>query len=156
MIRSYKPGDEAYVKESHFAVYSKEYDFDFTFKEFIENALDEFSKSFDSEKENLWIVDLNGEPKGSIGIVKITESQAQLRWFLVEPDIRGLGYGKRLLETALNFCKEKNYDSIFLWTNSSLHKARALYEKYGFTVTETKEQVLSNQLLTEERWEKIL
>lgn len=156
MIRTFQPGDDEYVIRSHFAVYSREYQFDLSFKEYIAYTLQEFIKNFDTEKENLWIVDIAGEPKGSIGIVKAADFDAQLRWFLVEPDVRGLNYGKQLLETAIKFCEEKNCHSIFLWTDSNLHKARTLYEKYGFRITETKEEVRSNRLLTEERWEKSL
>jgi GNAT superfamily N-acetyltransferase len=110
-------------------------------------------KNFDSSKENLWILEINQQPKGSIGIVKVDETSAQLRWFLIEPDVRGRGFGNRLVQTAIDFCRDKKYKTIFLWTNSELIAARRIYKKYGFKITETKRKKLSNQDLIEERWE---
>lgn len=156
MIRPYRPGDEEYVISSHDEIYRKEYQFDSSFREFISATMQAFLDRFDPEKEQLWIVEVEGEPKGSIGITRQTDETAQLRWFLIEPEARGQRYGKQLLETAIQFCREKKYETISLVTNSKLDAARALYEKYGFSIVETTQQLRSNQLLIEERWEKRL
>ena len=153
MIRSFKLDDIEYVIHSHYEIYRKEYNFDLSFKEYIVDTVGNFLKKFDSSKENLWILEINQQPKGSIGIVKVDETSAQLRWFLIEPDVRGRGFGSELVQTAIDFCREKRYKTIFLWTNSELTTARRIYEKYGFKITETKRKKLSNQDLIEERWE---
>jgi N-acetylglutamate synthase-like GNAT family acetyltransferase len=41
-------------------------------------------------------------------------SLAQLRWFLVEPNMRNSGLRHILLDIAISFCKDKNYKHIFL------------------------------------------
>lgn len=153
MIRSFHLEDTDYIIRSHYEIYNKEYHYDLSFKEFIENTLNEFIKRADRSKENIWILEMDDEPKGSIGITKVNEHVAQLRLFLVDPGVRGAGYGGQLIQKAIDFCREANYKTIILWTNSELKAARHLYEKYGFRLIETRIQTLSGQDLTEERWE---
>ncbi|MFC6233011.1 GNAT family N-acetyltransferase [Paenibacillus allorhizosphaerae] len=126
-----------------------------SFKQFVQDGVEQFVNHFDSDKDCLWLVEVDGQIKGSIAISHITTSQAQLRWYFVEPDLTGRGYGTKLLEKAIQFCIDKHYESITLWTNSKLSRARALYAKYGFQIVESGEQFLSNQMLVTERWLRI-
>ena len=64
--------------------------------------------------------------------MKRTGEFAQLRYFIVDPDYRGIGLGKYLLDLFMDFMKSRNYISSFLLTESSLDAARYLYEKYGY------------------------
>ena len=64
-----------------------------------------------------------------------------------------LGAGNKLLETALIFCKEKQYKHVFLWTFSNLEAARHLYAKKGFQRKETRENTEWGVPVLEERWE---
>jgi GNAT superfamily N-acetyltransferase len=89
-----------------------------------------------------------------IAIAKAEEDTAQLRWFLIEPEMRGKGLGHRLMKTAVDFCKEKGYRHVFLWTVDILEAARHLYQVYGVTLTETVENdVWTDDMIKEERWD---
>ncbi|MBR2566944.1 MAG: GNAT family N-acetyltransferase [Paenibacillus sp.] len=153
LIRSCTERDQKYIVESHFRIYQEEYYFDDSFNIFISESIHNFMKNRNEEKENVWVIDSNGLLKGSIGIVKVSDDIAQLRWFLIEPDQRGRGLGKRLIQKAIEFSKDKNYKTIILWTNTSLYAARKLYESFGFNITEVKNSLLSNQEMVEEKWE---
>jgi ribosomal protein S18 acetylase RimI-like enzyme len=61
--------------------------------------------------------------------------------------------GAKLLEEAINFSKEKEYSSVFLWTASALTAARELYERAGFQLTEEKRHELWGAIVTEQRYE---
>jgi len=154
MIRTFKPGEEAYIAQSHYEYYKKEHRFDLSFKHFVQEGVEQFVKQYDSGKDGLWFVEVDGRIQGSIAISHVTASEAQLRWYFVEPDIAGRGYGRKLLEKAIRFCVDKRYERITLWTNSRLIRARALYAQYGFRIVESQEQFLSNQMLVTERWVK--
>ncbi|WP_166244434.1 GNAT family N-acetyltransferase [Paenibacillus turpanensis] len=157
MIRSYANSEDTqYVVESHCRIYCADYGYDDSFVEFIVQAVEDFEKHRDATKENIWLVETGGSRKGSIAIVKYTEEAAQLRWFLLEPEVRNQGYGKQLLQAALQFCRENQYKCVFLWTNDSLTAARALYESFGFQVVKRKTRSLPDQTLNEEKWELIL
>ena len=83
----------------------------------------------------MWVAMDDDRIIGSIAVVKSTENTAQLRWFFIESQYQGQGIGKKLLDTAMQFCRVHEYNHIFLWTINTLDTAKYLYEKYGFIKT---------------------
>lgn len=51
----------------------------------------------------------------------------------VEESCRGRGIGRRLFDTLLALCRERGYDGLELQVNARNARARAMYERYGFT-----------------------
>jgi GNAT superfamily N-acetyltransferase len=155
MIRTYRLEDKDYIVNSHYDLYSKEFEYDLSFRDFIEESVIGLVQRADTE-ENIFILEVNEKQSGSISIKKVNDNTAQLGLFLVEPNVRGTGYGQELVETAINFCQEKGFASIILWTNSELKSARRIYERVGFELKKTQTQILSNKELIEEKWELML
>ena len=81
------------------------------------------------------------------------KGSGQLRWFLLVPEVRGSGLGRRLLEAALAYGRERGFSRIFLWTFADLEGARRLYERAGFRITETKTGLIWGAERTELRME---
>jgi DNA-binding MarR family transcriptional regulator/N-acetylglutamate synthase-like GNAT family acetyltransferase len=152
-IRDYEPKDIDYIINRHRELYGIEYGFCSEFSEYVEKYVHKFDEHHDESKENIWIAEDNGKPVGMIAIVKADESTAQLRWFLIEPHMRGVGLGYKLMKTVIDFCKEKQYKHVFLWTVSILEAARILYKRFGFELTESKVNDTWGDPLTEERWD---
>ena len=67
------------------------------------------------------------------------------------PEARGTGLGRRLLETALAYCRERGMRRVFLWSFAELDDALRLYERAGFQVTETNKTRLWGAERTEVR-----
>ncbi|MEH7513313.1 helix-turn-helix domain-containing GNAT family N-acetyltransferase [Gottfriedia acidiceleris] len=154
-IRSFKPGDVGYVAYIHGKIYSTTYQFGRVFEYYVMKGLSEFL--LNPNGGELWVAEVNGEIVGSIAITKANESVAQLRWFVLDEKYQGLGIGKKLIETAINFCKENQFEHVFLWTVSTLETARYLYKKYNFTLTEEKPNFeWTGSELIEERWDLVL
>ncbi|MEB4860950.1 bifunctional helix-turn-helix transcriptional regulator/GNAT family N-acetyltransferase [Priestia megaterium] len=151
-IQPFQSGDVGYVAQLHGDFYGKNYSFKQIFEYYVMKGLTEFV--YDSSGGELWIAEVNGERAGSIAIVQDDENTAQLRWFILDDRYQGLGIGTKLVETALNYCKEHHYKRIYLWTFSLLNAARHLYAKYGFTIQEEKENIeWCDERLIEERWD---
>ncbi len=133
--------------------YEKENGFNSKFGDYVKENVLKFDRDHDKNKENIWVAEIDGVIVGCIAIVKVNDSTAQLRWFLIEPQWRGMGLGHKLIQTAISFCKNKNYTHVFLWTVNILKTARHLYESYGFSLTETIKSNEWGKELFEERWD---
>lgn len=156
-VRKFNSTDIQYIINRHRELYKIEYGFTSEFSDYVEIYVTKFNDHYDETKENIWIAESDGEPIGVIAIVKIDNSSAQLRWFLIEPEMRGKGLGSTLMKTAIDFCKEKNYKHVLLWTVNVLETARHLYKSYGFNLTESLDNnTWTNHLVKEERWDLYL
>lgn len=147
-----RPGDVGYIIYLHGKLYAEEYGFDHTFEPYVAIPLSEFVRS-ESNRERIWIVEKEGMVRGSVAIVEYSKTEAQLRWLLLHPEIRGMGIGKRLMDEAVSFGKKMGYQSIFLWTVRGLEAATAIYKEKGFRLTESKKHSIWGKILTEERYE---
>lgn len=147
-----KPGDVGYLTWLHGVLYANEFGWDYTFEAYVAGPLAEFAKSH-TDRERIWIVDNDRTVAGSIAIVEASTGQAQLRWFLLHPTLRGKGIGSQLMEEAVNFCRASGYSMIFLWTTSNLTAAASLYESFGFQITEEATHEAWGAMVTEQRYE---
>lgn len=154
IIRSFQPEDIEYVIRRHREMYAAEYGFTPAFGDYVATTLSAFAAGRDPSRENLWIAATNQGAVGVIAVVKAAAATAQLRWFLIEPEMRGRKLGRRLIQTALDFCRAQGYRHVFLWTVSILGAARHLYRQYGFRLTETaSNNTWTEATLEEERWD---
>ena len=152
-MRNHRMGDIGYLIHQHALFYSREYGFDISFESYVAKTMIKFIDTYDENKERLWIVEKNNRIMGSIAIVHVNEETAQLRWFLLESEIRGRGIGKKLITAALDFCRERNYKKVMLMTSSDLITARALYTRYGFKIKDVNKHEIWGQQMGEEIWE---
>jgi DNA-binding MarR family transcriptional regulator/N-acetylglutamate synthase-like GNAT family acetyltransferase len=119
-----------------------------------ETFLSYLYETFNADIEKIWIAESGGKFAGCIGLVNHDEKTAQLRWFLVDPAFQKKGVGTQLLESIVQYCRENKYESIFLWTVSTMSTARPLYKKFGFEIKEIQEEkLLWGAKLVEERWD---
>lgn len=152
LIRPFRSGDVGYIAHLHGILYDHTYKFGRKFEYYVMKGLTEFMINTDGGE--LWVAEADNKIVGSIAITKSSDTIAQLRWFVLDEDYQGMGIGKKLMETALGFCKEKNYQHVFLWTVSTLNTARYLYQKYNFRKTEEKpNEEWTGTKLIEERWD---
>jgi len=148
-------GDVGQIVMMHGHLYATEHDFDYTFKAYVAEPLAQFVKR-KNPRERIWLAKSPGELVGSICICEVSQSTAQLRWFLIHPQKRGTGLGKQLLGEALDFCRSHDYLKVTLWTIKNLDAARNLYEKNGFLLQEEISHELWGAVRTELLYEKTL
>lgn len=131
-------GDIGSLIYIHGWIYAKECQYPLAFEAYVAQTFYEFMKTYDADKDRIWLAEHNGEIIGAIGIVGHPD-KAQLRWFLLHPDYRGIGLGKRLFNEALDYCREKRFSKVFLITTEDQKQAIAIYEKAGFVKVAEKE-----------------
>jgi peptidyl-dipeptidase Dcp len=86
----------------------------------------------------------------------VAEGVAQLRYFYVEPEYRGIGLGKKLMELYMEFLTSRNYASSYLWTTNELDAAASLYMRHGFRLTAEKESAAFGKSLREQRYDVVV
>lgn len=148
VIRSgMKPGDLGAIVKLHGEYYHRHNGFDTTFEPYVALPLSELVLRH-SPKECVWVVESSGTVKGCIAIADNGGGLAQLRWFLVDECLQGLGLGRRLIDRALHFAREQGYLAIVLWTVNLQDKAIHLYRQIGFVlVSEERQRLWGKELL---------
>jgi DNA-binding MarR family transcriptional regulator/GNAT superfamily N-acetyltransferase len=131
-LRAHRPGDMGWVIQAHGAIYEQEYGWGVRFEALVAEIAANFIQNFDAKRERCWIAEMDGEPVGSVFVVKETAGTAKLRLLIVEPHARGQGLGKRLVEECIAFSRRAGYKKLVLWTQSNLYAARAIYAAAGF------------------------
>jgi ribosomal protein S18 acetylase RimI-like enzyme len=130
-----EPGDLGTIVGKHGTLYAKEYGFDVTFEAYVAAPLARFVCE-KTDRDRLWIAERDGAFAGCVAVVGVSDTEAQLRWYLVDPSARGQGLGKQLLHEAVAFCRERGCESVFLWTVGALTAAARLYRSVGFELVE--------------------
>jgi len=148
---SLEVGDVGSIVYLHGILYAKEYGYDHTFEAYVAESLGAFAKR-SNLRERIWIVEKNKEVLGSIALCEVSSTEAQLRWFLVSPKLRGQGLGKRLISELLDFAKENSYQTISLWTVKGLEAAKNLYLSSGFTFVKEVEHSVWGSIHTEQQY----
>lgn len=155
-IRPFTQSDIEYVISRHKTLYYAERHLSGTFSSYVDEIVYRFVEQFDAQTDCLKILECNGVPAGSIAIAKVDSKIAQLRFFMLEPEMRQRGYGNRLMDMALDFCREKGYGKVFLLTITAQVVARHVYETHGFYKVESYDKSEWGDGVIEEYWEKIL
>jgi GNAT superfamily N-acetyltransferase len=140
------------VIHRHGALYAEEYGWDETFEALVARIVADYIANRDPRRENAWIAEVDGERAGCVFCVRREEKVAQLRLLLVEPQMRGMGIGNRLVEECLRFARRAGYERIMLWTNDVLVGARRIYERAGFRLAEEGKHHSFGHDLVEQTW----
>jgi len=137
-LHSYRPGILGEVVRHHGIYYLKHWDFDIRFETQVARELAEFISQLDPARDGFWWAAEDDKFVGAIAVdgTSTAEGQARLRWFIVPEEFQGKGVGLKLFDRAMQFCRDKDYDSVHLWTFKGLVGARKLYEGAGMKVVE--------------------
>ena len=151
-----RPGDLGMVVHLHGHIYAQEYGLDVTFEPYVAEPLSAFARAGE-RAGRIFFAERDGTMLGCVAMVRDTTGIGQLRWFILVPDARGMGLGKRLLQSALDFARTERMRAVYLWTFDELDAAIALYRRHGFVETDRKSHALLwGRAITEMRMDLVL
>lgn len=149
------PGDMGYVIYLHGSLYSREYNYGIQFENYVAKGLSEFYEKYNPDRSRIWACEHDGRMIGFLLLMDRGQA-AQLRYFLIEPDYRGIGLGSKLMVLYIDFLQQCGYKESYLWTTHELSTAARLYKRHGFQLTEEKESTAFGKALREQRYDLVL
>ena len=150
-----KPGDIGYVTYMHGSLYSREYNYGLQFESYVAKGLCEFYEKYNPKRNRIWACEHNDRMIGFLLLMDRGKA-AQLRYFLIEPEYRGISLGAKLLNLYMDFLHECGYKESFLWTTHELDTAARLYKRHGFQLAEERESISFGKALREQRYDLVL
>lgn len=100
----------------------------------MDNEVDRMYEAY-SDRAKYYVVEKDGKILGGSGVSQLIggdEDTCELKKMYFLNELRGLGFGEKLLELCLEAVKELGYKKCYLETLSHMHAAQKLYEKFGF------------------------
>jgi len=148
-----RPGDLGHVIYRHGKLYSEEYNYSPAFEAYVAGGLSEFYANYNAATDQVWICEHRDKIVGFLLLMHRTDNTAQLRYFYLEPEYRGIGLGKKLMDLFMDFLRKCGYRHAYLWTTHELSAAAGLYMRHGFRLTEEKDSTDFGKLLREQRYD---
>ena len=82
---------------------------------------------------------LNNKIVGTICLNPVNKNTSEILKFAVLEGYKGLGIGKMLMNSGVDFCKKNKIKTIILESSSKLENALNMYKKFGFKHIKFKE-----------------
>jgi len=133
-IRNFVPEDTEKVKSLILSILTSEYPFDK--KAFSESDLNNIKDIYSGPRDLFLVIEADGELIGTMAVKEEGPDSALIRRFFVASDYRKKGYGRKLMEEAITFCKLKEYKNIVFQGTDKMTQATELCKKMGFTERE--------------------
>ena len=134
-IREYKNEDHCQLVEM-ISIILAEYNMSLDFAG-PDKDLEDLQNVYFDNNGAFFIAELDGKIIGSVAVSKINDEKCELRKLYVLKEHRGRGFGKMLLDKAIDFASSNGYRKMELEVSQKHHKAIRLYEKAGFTKSQT-------------------
>jgi RimJ/RimL family protein N-acetyltransferase len=135
--RELRDGDAEAIVELHRRVYGAEYERNDAFVAAVAaNLASQRAAGWPGGGGGVWLVQLDGELEGCLGLTDEYDGTGHVRWFVFAPVLRGSGLARKLLEELLARARAAGMRRLELETFSELRAAAHLYRGVGFQVIE--------------------
>ena len=134
-IREYKNEDHCQLVEM-ISIILAEYNMSLDFAG-PDKDLEDIQNVYFNNNGVFFIAELDGKIIGSVAVSKINDEKCELRKLYVLKEHRSRGFGQILLDEAIDFASSNGYRKMELEVSQKHHKAISLYEKAGFTKSQT-------------------
>lgn len=150
IVAGYTPGVLGRTLDMHLNYYWRTWQWGHTFEVELSTTLTRLLEQINEPMNQVWAAvessPYTGGVERIVGVIWLEGASfgpkhGQLRAFIVEDHLRGLGVGRRLFESLMERVVQLGLDKVSLYTSRDLVSARKLYEEGGF-VLHKEEEVL--------------
>ncbi len=102
---------------------------------YFDPTTDNLYDLFKAKKSIYYVAEMDGTIIGGTGIFPsagLDENTCELVKMYLQPAVRGMGLGGKLIQQCLEFAKKTGYKQVYIETMPELRKAMGVYEKFGF------------------------
>lgn len=153
IMRPHRIGDMGWLIEAQATAYAREYGLNEKFEALIAEIAGKFIANFNPERERCWIAERDGRQVGSVMVADGGGDTAKLRLLYLDPEARGLGLGRTLVEQCIKFSTLAGYKKLSLWTNDFLTAAIHIYKTAGFRLVSEERHAMFGPECVGQTWE---
>jgi len=155
VLRPHRLGELGWLIHRQGLLYNQQFGWTIAFEALIAKIYHEYEAAPATPPKALWVAERGGEVVGSVFVVPSDgrPGTAQLRMLYVEPEARGMGLGRMLVDQVVTFSRANGYQRIRLWTQSTLESARKIYTAAGFEKVDEEPHHSFGKDLVGEHWE---
>lgn len=102
----------------------------------MDSEVDQMFDAYNNDQSAFFVITQNDESIlgcGGIGPLPNESHTCELKKMYFFPEIRGLGFGKKMVQVCLEAAKKCGYQKCYLETIDRMWQANLLYQKMGFT-----------------------
>ena len=134
--RDLRDGDADAIAELHRRVYGSEYGLNERFVDGVRRGVEAAMRSGWPQRSGAaWLVDGDAGLRGALGLTEEGGGLGKVRWFVLDPSLRGRGLGRELIAELLHEARAAGLQTLVLETFSGLTAAAHIYRAAGFHVT---------------------
>jgi GNAT superfamily N-acetyltransferase len=144
-IRPYEPADQAGFAQLVATVLNE---YGFSVDPILEADLQHPEISY----QGVWVAIDDDRLVGSVAIRLLDDGRAELKRMYLQPEHRGRGLGRTLLNQAIRWARDRGCHAIELDTSTAMTAAQHLYESAGFSRTGLRTEAGANDSRCEVRY----
>ena len=133
-VRTFREEDFPKIRELILSILTKEYPFDKSC--YSDSDLYSLDQTYSGAKNSFFVIEEDGRIIGTAGVKEESRETALLRRLFVNSDSRGKGFGKLLIDRAIEFCRNAGYHRVVFRTTNRMKQAIELCKKKGFMQVE--------------------
>jgi GNAT superfamily N-acetyltransferase len=139
--RSLRGGDAHAIAELHRRIYEREFGLNEQFTASVEEGVEAASATGWPERSGaLWLVERDGPLLGALALTDERNGLGRVRWFALDPSLRGRGLGRSLIAELLDEARGTGLRRLELATFSALTVAARIYRDAGFRIVWERER----------------
>jgi len=151
-LRPPRAGEYGWLVYRQAQWFSQQYGWDRAFEASLAHSAATLASAPDPARETGWIAERDGAAVGSAFVAKAADSVARVRLLFVEPALRRLGIGSRLLDECVRFAQQAGYAAVELTLAATLDDAKRLAGQNGFRFEHAATDARFGRELVVERW----